>query len=238
MLVSYLGEWWIEFKDKEISVYFGSKYYGDYVVLQEPYCLKCAFPNVTTEDCGWHWDDYGFERIYAMGAYLSPKTDEGYSDLLSKHIRGLKRYPAYSVPLGLALAECVKNMHKELLDMDLIVPMPLFETELKVSKKGVEYNQAVELTKVLSNEVGIHYIEAVAKTREKRMKGLTREERKEAVKGLYKVTKANQVKGKQILLVDDVSTSGATASECSKTLIDAGATTVNVLVAGRATGIY
>jgi len=229
--------WRVTFQNTKIAVFCGSIYYGDYILLKEPYCLKCAYPGVTKEECPWHWDDYGFERIYAMGAYLSSSTQEGYSDLLSKHIRGLKKFPAYSIPLGLGLAECMRNKYPELLEMDLIVPVPLFETELKESA-GVKYNQSVELSKVISEEVEIDYKEALAKTRERRLMDSPRSERKEAVVDLYKVRKRDQVDNKKILLVDDVSTSGATVSECSNVLIDSGATIVNVLVAGRNMGTY
>lgn len=149
-----MDSWRVDFRDTGIAVFFGSKYYGEYVLLKEPFCSKCAYPGVTTEECSWHWDDYGFERLYAMGAYLSSSTREGYRDLLSKHIRGLKKFPRYSVPLSLGLAECMRNKYPELLEMDLIVPVPLFETELKMSE-GEEYNQSVELSKVISQEVGI-----------------------------------------------------------------------------------
>ena len=227
-----MDSWEVIFKDDKIAVFCGSKYYGDYILLQEPYCLKCACPGVTTMECSWHDDDYGFERIYAMGAYLSSSTAEGYNDLLSKHIRGLKKFPGYSIPLGLGLAECVKNRYPELLEADLIVPVPLFETELKVSGE-VKYNQAAELAKVLSKKVNIDYRETLVKTREKRLMDSLRSERKEAVKGLYEVKNGRQVSDKKILLVDDVSTSGATVSECSKVLVDSSAMIVNVLVAGR-----
>jgi len=230
-----VDSWEVVFKDDRIAVFCGSKYYGDYILLKEPYCLKCACLGVTTMQCSWHDDDYGFERIYAMGAYLSSSTPEGYDDLLSKHIRGLKKFPGYSIPLGLGLAECVKNRYPELLKTDLIVPVPLFGTELKVSGK-VKYNQAAELAKVLSEKININHRESLVKTREKRLMGLPRDERKEAVKGLYKVRKGGQVRDEKILLVDDVSTSGATVSECSKVLVDSGAMMVNVLVAGRTAG--
>jgi len=231
-----VDSWRIIFKGNEIAVFYGSRYYGDYILLEEPYCQKCAYPGVTTKECDWHWDDYGFERIYAMGAYLSSNTPEGYSDLLSKHIRGLKKFLGYSIPLGLGLAECLRKKYSELLETDLIVPVPLFKTELKISN-GVEYNQSVELSKVISEEVGIDYEEALAKTRERRLMDSPRSERKTAVVGLYEVKKRDQVENKKILLVDDVSTSGATVSECSKVLINSGVTIVNVLVAGRSTEV-
>jgi predicted amidophosphoribosyltransferase len=42
-----------------------------------------------------------------------------------------------------------------------------------------------------------------------------------------------QIYGKKIILVDDVATALATCSECSQTLLNAGAKEVNVVVAGR-----
>lgn len=225
------------YKGDRITVTYRNDYKGDYILLREPYCLRCAYPGVTTATCSWHWDDYGFERIYAMGAYLSPDTPEGRNDFLSNHIRGLKKYPRYATPLGLGLVECIRGRYPELLKMDLIVPIPLFDTELKVSRDpvGIVYNQSVELSKEISKGVNILYTEVLEKTREQKMKDLTaRAQRKEAVKGLYRIRSGERkISGKKILLIDDVSTSGATASECSQVLINAGAEIVNVLVAGR-----
>jgi len=232
-----MDSWSVIFKGAKIAVYTVARYHGNYILLEEPYCLRCAYPGVTTQECTWHWDAYGFERIYAMGAYLSPTMPGGYDDLLSKHIRGLKKYPGYSVPLGLALAECLRKRYPELLEMDLIVPVPLFDTELKVSN-GTRYNQSVELSKVLSNEAQIRYEEILEKTKEMRLKNLKRRERRDAVRGLYRVTSGKAARDRRILLVDDISTSGSTASECSLVLKDSGARIVNVLVAGRDKGAY
>jgi predicted amidophosphoribosyltransferase len=50
------------------------------------------------------------------------------------------------------------------------------------------------------------------------------------VKGAFGIRDHNSLKGKNILLVDDVFTTGATAKECSKTLLDSGANRVYLLV--------
>lgn len=99
----------------------------------------------------------------------------------------------------------------------------------------MKYNQSIELSKVISSNIGITTLDVLKKTREQKMKGLSRAERKEAVKRLYEIKEKAVVGDKRILLVDDVSTSGATASECAQVLRDAGAKIVNVLVAGRNT---
>jgi predicted amidophosphoribosyltransferase len=122
--------------------------------------------------------------------------------------------------------------------MDLIVPVPKFAPELKIAinGSGKVYNQATELSRVISMNTNIPYAEALGKLREQKMKGLSAEERWAVVKGLYTVCDKGIIERKKILLIDDVFTSGATASECADMLLRTGSGHVNVLVAGRDTG--
>ena len=210
------------------------------MLIEEPYCKFCASPNTTTKDYALHGRCYGFERAFAMGLYLSSRSNpesKGWNDLLSKHIRGLKIYPRYSVPLGLGLTLCINNVFNDLQKMDLIVPVPKFSTELKVSADGENstYNQAMEVSKVINISTGIPYADALTKVRAQKMKGLSEDERWAAVKGLYQISDNINVNGKKIILLDDVFTTGATLSECSNVLLQNGAQNVNVLVAGRDT---
>ena len=234
-----MGSCYCTYEGDKIGVFLGQKKWGEYILLKEPYCLKCACPGVATENCIWHEHDYGFERIYAMGAYLKREIikERGEEDFLSSHILGLKQYPRYAEPLGLGMAECMKNRYLELMETELIVPIPKFPTELKVATdpEGVKYNQAEELANIISSNMHIPSLNVLKKTREQSMRSLGEAERREVVKGLYGIGNSAGVRDKRILLVDDVSTSGATVSECAQVLIDAGAKTVNVLVAGRNT---
>lgn len=66
--------------------------------------------------------------------------------------------------------------------------------------------------------------------------GLTAEERRQQVRGAFKVVARERVKGREILLVDDVLTTGATASECARELLAAGAARVWVATPARALG--
>lgn len=233
--------WQCTYSEEGIEVYSNRILKGRYLFIQDPCCRKCACPNVTVDDCSWHWKSYGFERVYAMGAYypsLGSPTAIGWTDFLSNHIRGLKLYPRYAIPLGLGLSLCIQNRFKELREMDVIVPVPKFQTELKKARNNPEivYNQAVELSKIISKNTGIQYLEALRKTRAQDMKHLSWNEKWQVVKGLYEVADIKAVDCNRIMLVDDVYTSGATVSECSEILTQAGAKIVNVLVAGRDVG--
>jgi predicted amidophosphoribosyltransferase len=63
--------------------------------------------------------------------------------------------------------------------------------------------------------------------------GLTRPQRRENMRGAFRVVHPNRVKGRSILLVDDVLTTGTTASECARVLRKAGAGQVWVATAAR-----
>jgi len=63
--------------------------------------------------------------------------------------------------------------------------------------------------------------------------GLTAHQRRENLRGAFAVASAEPIKGRQVLLVDDVLTTGTTASECARVLLHAGATRVWVATVAR-----
>lgn len=199
-------------------------------MLQEPFCHICAHSGVTTDNCSWHHSIRGLERIYAMGRYV-PYPSRAKEDLLSYHIWGFKKWKNYAYPLGRGLEVTVQSLYKELLGSTIIVPIPLHPEKLK--ERG--YNQSLELANVVEVCLNIQVKEVLSKTRNVDMRKLSWEERREAVKGLYTLQNnvVDEVQGQKVLIIDDVVTTGFTVSECASLLKDAGATSVNVLVAGR-----
>ena len=63
--------------------------------------------------------------------------------------------------------------------------------------------------------------------------GLTAHQRRENLRGAFAVARAEKIKGREVLLVDDVLTTGTTASECARVLLRAGATRVWVATVAR-----
>jgi ComF family protein len=172
----------------------------------------------------------GLDRIYAMGRYV-PHPVDAEQDLLSYHIRGFKKYKNYAYPLGKGLEVVTREIYKELLECTIIVPVPLHPE--KFAERG--YNQSSELAKVVAEGLGIPVEDLLQKTRNVDMRALSWEERRGAVEGLYalQTNASEKIRGQRVLLVDDVVTTGFTMSECGTLLNDAGAASVNVLVAGR-----
>lgn len=103
---------------------------------------------------------------------------------------------------------------------DVLVPIPLSIRKLK--NRG--YNQTEEIAKELSKELKIPVTTGcLVKIKETLPQmELSKEERQENIKGVFKVKNKEKIQGKKILLVDDVYTTGATMEECAKILKQSG----------------
>ena len=208
--------------ENEIFVYQGHRLFATYELLSEPYCHRCGYPGVATENCSLHDDLYGFNKIYVMGKYSSRRKS-----LLEQHIISLKENKFYAKPLGYALACIASNRYEDILNAEMLVPVPLHPTEYR--NRG--FNQSLELAKIVGEQLNIPVSFVLMKKRVARMVGLTREERSRAVAGLYDVLPSRRklVGNKYVVLVDDVITTGFTVSECAKVLRKYGAYKVDVL---------
>ena len=117
-------------------------------------------------------------------------------------------------------------------EYDLIVPVPLHVSRLK--ERG--YNQSALLAKRLAKECGVkcvfNLLLRVAVNRPQ--VEFDAKERFANVKGVFAVGGGADFRGKDILLIDDVMTTGATANECARVLKKAGANKVDVLTLARA----
>lgn len=118
-------------------------------------------------------------------------------------------------------------------DANVLVPVPLARARLW----GRRFNQAALLSRALSGLSGIpdaplalHRVRRTAT-----QVGLTPEQRRRNVAGAFRVPEGKEVEiaGKNVVLIDDVITTGATVNACAKTLKRAGASRVDVVALGR-----
>ncbi len=122
--------------------------------------------------------------------------------------------------LGQQLGE---NITREIQNwnIDLILPVPLHQ--LKKAERG--YNQSFYIAKGLSRKINLPVAKGIIK-KEKFTRSQTKMnliERQENIKDAFKIKNQKRIEGKNILLVDDVITTGATISECGKELLNSGA---------------
>lgn len=115
--------------------------------------------------------------------------------------------------------------------IDLIVPVPLHRRRL-FSRR---FNQSALLAQHLSDLTDIPYDNTLME----RIKatppqvGLTRGQRHKNVTGAFQISNRALVSDKNIILIDDVLTTGATATACTKALLRAGAKSVGVATLAR-----
>jgi ComF family protein len=116
-------------------------------------------------------------------------------------------------------------------DVDVITPVPLGLARLV--QRG--YNQSALLARPLALALGVRYYpQSLRRSRETRSQvGLSAAQRKENVIGAFEA-RSDLVSGRNILVVDDVTTSGATLEACAVALFDAGALKVFGLTLARA----
>lgn len=200
--------------------------YGSIRWVTESVCDHCGRPvagisGIGAEVCG--------SCLVSEPAYDCARYAAHYHGDLRKAIIRFKFYG------GLYLADALGSItvetfhrHFDPQDLDVIVPVPIHEKRL-VSRG---FNQAVILGQKLSRETGIRLDRtALVKVKDTPPQvGLSKAKRIENLRGSLAVPREHRVRGKCVLLVDDVATSGATIQEASKCLKKAGAARVTALV--------
>lgn len=144
-----------------------------------------------------------------------------YNNDVRKSILRYKFYNArsYALVYGRFLA---MQLQKQMADgYDILSYVPI--SPLRRFLRG--YDQVQLLADAVAKELGVPYVCTLKKIRHTRAQSGIREEsqRRANVIGAYRVIDPSFVSGKRILLLDDVITTGATVSECAKTLLIQGA---------------
>jgi ComF family protein len=193
--------------------------------LGEPCCACCGLPFDYEGAAG------GGETLCGRCLAEPPRYDRlraavGYGEVARRVALKLK----YSGRPG--VAETLATLMARHLRAEpgaLLVPVPLHRW--RIWKRG--YNQSALIAAALGRRSGIacdhHLLQRTRATPP--LRGLGRRERAETVRGAFKVPAdaRKRLRGRAIILVDDVYTSGATAGACAKALKRGGAARVDVL---------
>jgi ComF family protein len=202
--------------------------FNDFTEITSPICALCGRPfsdgteqDRICEDCLRKRPSYDFARA----PYL-------YGGALMKAIHELKyaQRSHLADSLGLLLASFAQTWIGEL-KAPLVMPVPLHPRRLRA--RG--FNQSLLLARGVAAKTGAELdFLSLRRTRfTKPQTELSSEERRKNVRKAFEVVKPEAVKGKTIVLVDDVATTGSTLNECAKALKRAGADRVLCLVLAR-----
>jgi ComF family protein len=140
------------------------------------------------------------------------------------------REKALGPALGLLIREAA-DLFFERSDYDALVPVPLHASRLQ--ERG--FNQSFLLARAVADPWGLPVLHALARTRPGTPQvGLEGDARRDNVLDVFALDDATtDLSDLTLLLVDDVFTTGATAEACARTLVHAGAASVDVLTVAR-----
>ena len=180
-----------------------------------PFCPRCGRPQASGIVCPGCW-----QRPTAIDGIRSPFR---FDEVIRKAIHELKyrNLRAISSRLAELLADYLKENP---LPGEALIGVPLHPRRLR--ERG--YNQSSLLAKELGKRIGVPVIEDClvrVKQAQPQVRAADAEERRRNVAEAF-ACRDERVKGKRIILIDDVCTSGATLESCAAALKDKGATSV------------
>lgn len=130
--------------------------------------------------------------------------------------------------------ECIikdKKACEFLKDYDIIIPVPIH----KKRKKQRGYNQSELIARKIAKKLDLNiYSDVLIKTKNTKPQSLMGlGERRKNVKGVYFVENKEKIRNKNVLVLDDIYTTGATANECMQILKTSGAKKVGIITIAR-----
>ncbi|MCJ7667929.1 MAG: ComF family protein [Anaerolineae bacterium] len=190
--------------------------------IEPPLCSRCGLPSVENPCLSCRIEPLAIDGIRGVGYLRGP---------LKRAIYQFKYRQKRKMALPLA-GLMYQYLLENPLPAELIVPVPLHMDRLR--ERG--YNQAALLARELSERRGLPVEEkSVVRIKETTPQvALKPDERRKNVRGAFR-GQGERLKDRQVLLIDDVSTTGATLDACAEALRERGARSVWALVLARET---
>ena len=196
--------------------------------ITPPYCERLGIPFVYDPGPGI----LSMEAIADPPAYQRARAAVRFDETARTLVHAFKY--GDRIDLAPTMARWMAQAGHELLaEADALVPVPLHWRRFWARR----FNQAAELAKTISSLSGVPVShEALKRVRATAQQvGLNESERAVNVEGAFRVPAEQRadVRGRRLVLIDDVLTSGATVDTCARALLRAGAVNVDVLVFAR-----
>lgn len=201
---------------KKEGTYLCSECFSKLETLPAPFCPYCnsrSFDGRICKRCRKFL--FGFIAVGLYGNELLRKLIDTFKYNFVKELAN---------PLAFLIFKFLKEnpeieFFKNPLDFK-ILPIPLYPRRLRWRGFNQAEKIALELSSLLKIPVENNVLLKIKST--KPQVGLKREERRENIKGVFKVLKQGEIKNKKIILLDDVATTLSTLEEAAKALREAG----------------
>jgi len=178
------------------------------------HCLKCKKQNTESSICPECISDYYINEIFIAGDYENK--------ILAKLIKGLKYkfVTDYAKILGDFLSNYLLEKSKVDFSNIIIMPVPLHKKRWRW--RG--FNQSEKIAEIISKNLNLDIDnQSLARIKHKKAQAkLNEKQRRKNIKNCFEFFGDN-LKNKNIILIDDVTTTGSTLDECARILKDNGA---------------
>ena len=188
-----------------------------------PKCDKCGIPldsdsSITCGEC--IKDEPVYRSVRTFGLYKGPLRKA--INLLKYHNMKRLSKPLSGLILGMEMPRA-----------NAVIPVPLYKDRLRQR----EFNQSALLAKYAAKETGTSLLfDCLVKVKDTMPQvGLSSRERRRNIRNAFKIQNKEVIERKDILLIDDVITTGATVRECSRVLKKAGAGDIHVMALAHGT---
>lgn len=195
-------------------------------------CRRCSAP-ITQAYAGY--ENYNYlckscqEQSHAYDYHLSLAL---YEDSIKNTLYAMKYQGKTHLAkiLGQELAALYEESKDKLPDVDYIIPVPSHWTRRAV--RG--HHHAAIMAKSMAKKLQMPYLDPVKRAkRTSALSGLKRQERQNTLKNVFQLKKRyfSQIRGKKLLIIDDIYTTGITVHYCAEVLKQSGAEVVYVMTA-------
>ena len=194
-------------------------------------CIGCKASSPTGQTCALCHTSWSVDRLFIATDYAQPA--------IARLIQLLKyRFAADAAQtLGILMKQYARQMISAknfniFEDNKIIVPIPLSQARFRWRGFNQAQLIAQSLTDVIYLKIENNFL---LKTRQTPPQALIadRHQRQENLRGAFAISPTADIAGKNILLIDDICTTGATLNECAKILKAKGAASVSAFVAAR-----
>jgi ComF family protein len=208
--------------------YLCEKCAAEAVRIEAPFCKVCSEPfqgamtgEFTCQNCAG--------RHVHFECAVAPYRSRG---VVREFIHRFKYFREYHLrhPLASWAAEALEDERIRERRVDALVPVPLFPAR----QRKREFNQAEVIARLAGKNAGIRVLDCMARIRNTSSQ-LThdRQGRMENLRNAFRLRHNKEVRGLDLVLVDDVLTTGSTLDECARTLLSAGAASVRAITVAR-----
>lgn len=196
--------------------------------IEPPLCIKCSRPITIDSISKLCSDCYTYGRSFEISK--SPYSYEGIIKTAIINFKYHNKPYYYKLFASLLIKYMMENNYT---NFDYITSVPLHKSKLR--SRG--YNQAELIGKYISQGLSIPFLDSLKRTKKtteqsQHSKALRRKNLRN-VFAIKNPGKNENIKNSNVLLVDDVYTTGSTADECSKVLLNFGVSKVYVITIAR-----